>query len=379
MKEIKENLDNLKKSNSYYLHYVPAFVLFVVIFKFIYSDNGISTLFGIFVPILGGIFLAVVLNPIYKLIRDKVFNCKMFAILIVYSVFVGIIVTAGIIIIPRVVGSINQFIIDIPRMINSLEKLFENPPERLQFIIERQSYQFFLDNIQTLTQRISEMVSGILDKTLIKLLDITSGIIDFIIAIFISGYILVDKNHFKNLASKTSYTFFSDETAQEIIDLGYELNQNVTKFIFGKFIDSLIIGIIAFIVMNFIIQTPYPLILSIVIGITNMIPYFGPFIGGVPAAIVTLLLDPIKGLWMILFVVILQQFDGWILGPKILGIQLALKPVWIITAILIGGGLFGLWGMFFATPVAALLKTIFNKYMDIKLKDKKIYLENENN
>ncbi len=376
MKELKENL---KKSNSYYLNYVPAFVLFVIIFKFIYLDNGISTLFGIFVPILGGIFLAVVLNPMYKLIREKLINIKMIAILIVYSIFVGIIVMAGIIVIPRVVGSVNQFIMDIPRMINALENLFEDPPERLQFIIEHQSYQFFLDNIQTLTQRISEMVSSLVDKTLVKLLDITSGIIDFIIAIFISGYILVDKNHFKNLASKTSYTFFSDDKAQEIIDLGYELNQNVTKFIFGKFIDSLIVGMIAFIVMNFIIQTPYPLILAIVIGITNMIPYFGPFIGGVPAAIIILLLDPVKGLWMMLFVFLLQQFDGWVLGPKIIGIQLDLKPVWIITAILIGGGLFGLWGMFFATPIAALLKTIFNKYMDIKLKDKKIHLENENN
>jgi len=376
---MKEIQDNFKKSNSYFIHYIPAFVLFIIIFKFIYSDNGISTLFGIFVPILGGIFLAVVLNPMYKLIRDKVINIKMIAILTVYSVFVGIIVTAGIIIIPRVVGSINQFIMDVPRIINALENLFQDPPERLQFIMHHQSYQFFLDNIQTLTQRISEMVSSILDKTLLKLINIASGIIDFIIAVFISGYILVDKSHFKNLASKTSYTFFSDETAQEIIDLGYELNQNVTKFIFGKFIDSLIIGIIAFIVMNFIINTPYPLIFSIVIGITNMIPYFGPFIGGVPATIITLLLDPIKGFWMILFVFILQQFDGWVLGPKILGIQLDLKPVWIITAILIGGGLFGLWGMFFATPIAALLKTIFKKYMDIKLKDKKIFLENENN
>ncbi|MDW7669402.1 MAG: AI-2E family transporter [Bacillota bacterium] len=376
MKELKENF---KKSNSYYLNYVPAFVLFVIIFKFIYLDNGISTLFGIFVPILGGIFLAVVLNPMYKLIREKLINIKMIAILIVYSIFVGIIVMAGIIVIPRIVGSINQFIMDIPRMINALENLFEDPPERLQFIIEHQSYQFFLDNIQTLTQRISEMVSSLVDKTLVKLLDITSGIIDFIIAIFISGYILVDKNHFKNLASKTSYTFFNDDKAQEIIDLGYELNQNVTKFIFGKFIDSLIVGMIAYIVMNFIIQTPYPLILAIVIGITNMIPYFGPFIGGVPAAIIIFLLDPVKGLWMMLFVFLLQQFDGWVLGPKIIGIQLDLKPVWIITAILIGGGLFGLWGMFFATPIAALLKTIFNKYMDIKLKDKKIHLENENN
>jgi len=354
-------------------------VLFVVIFKFIYLDNGIATLFGIFVPILGGIFLAVVLNPLYKLIRERLINVKMLAISIVYLVFVGIIVIAGIIIIPKVVGSINQFIMDVPRMINSLENLFQDPPERLEFIMEHPSYQFFLDNIQTLTQRISEMVSSILDKTLVKLIDITSGFFNFIIAIFISGYILVDKSHFKNLASKTSHTFFSDETAQEIMDLGYELNENVTKFIFGKFIDSLIIGMIAFVVMNFLIQTPYPLILAIVIGITNMIPYFGPFIGGVPATIVTLLLDPFKGLWMILFVIILQQFDGWVLGPKILGIQLDLKPVWIITAILIGGGLFGLWGMFFATPFAALIKTMFNKYVDIKLKDKNIYLENENN
>src|SRR6056297_2362408 len=336
MKEIK---DENTPTNSYYLHYVPAFVLFVVIFKFIYLDNGIATLFGIFVPILGGIFLAVVLNPLYKLIRERLINVKMLAISIVYLVFVGIIVIAGIIIIPKVVGSINQFIMDVPRMINSLENLFQDPPERLEFIMEHPSYQFFLDNIQTLTHRISEMVSSILDKTLVKLIDITSGFFNFIIAIFISGYILVDKSHFKNLASKTSHTFFSDETAQEIMDLGYELNENVT----------------------------------------NIIPYFGPFIGGVPASIITLLLDPIKGLWMILFVVILQQFDGWVLGPKIIGIQLDLKPVWIITAILIGGGLFGLWGMFFATPFAALIKTMFNKYVDIKLKDKNIYLENENN
>jgi|SRR6056297_1069606 len=356
---------------------MPAFVIFVVIFKFLYLDNGISTLFSIFVPIFGAVFLAVVLNPLYKYIREKIIDNKIIAIICVYTLFVGIMVTAGVIIIPRVVKSINQFILDIPNMIAGIEALFANPPERLEFIMEQQSYQFFVDNIQTLTQRASELVSSLLDKTLIKLIDITSGVVKFIIAVFVSAYILVDKNHFKNLASKISHTFFSEEKANEIIDLGYQLNENVTKFIFGKFVDSLIIGLIAFISMNFIIKAPYPLILSIIIGITNMIPYFGPFIGGVPAIIVTLLLDPVKGLWMVLFVFLLQQFDGLILGPKILGIQLDLKPVWIITAILVGGGLFGVWGMFFATPFAALLKTIFNKYMDIKLEGKKIHYENE--
>ena len=365
------------RGNSYYIHYIPAFVIFVMLFKFLYLDNGVATLFNIFVPIFGAVFLAVVLNPMYKFIRDKIINNKVIAIIIVYTIFIGFIVTAGVIIIPRVVRSINQFILDIPNMISAAEVFFADPPERLEFIMEQQSYQFFLDNIQTLTQRASELVSNLLDKTLIKLISITSGIVKFIIAVFISAYILVDKNHFKNLSSKISHTFFSEEKANEIIDLGYQLNKNVTKFIFGKFIDSLIIGIIAFISMNFIIQAPYPLILSIIIGITNMIPYFGPFIGGFPAIIVTLLLDPVKGLWMILFVFLLQQFDGLILGPKILGIQLDLKPVWIITAILVVGGLFGVWGMFFATPFAALLKTIFNKYMDIRLKGKKIHYENE--
>jgi len=371
---LKETKD---RGNSYYIHYIPAFVIFVIIFKFLYLDKGISVLFSIFVPVFGAIFLAVVLNPLYKFIREKIINNKIIAITIVYTVFVGFMVIAGIIIIPRVVRSINQFILDIPNMIAVAEAFFADPPERMEFIMEQQSYQFFVDNFQTLTQRLSELVSELLDKTLIKLISITSGIAKFIIAIFVSAYILVDKNHFKNLASKISHTFFTESKANEIIDLGYQLNKNVTKFIFGKFVDSLIIGVIAFISMNFIIKAPYPLILAIIIGITNMIPYFGPFIGGIPAIIVTLLLDPIKGLWMILFVFLLQQFDGLILGPKILGIQLDLKPVWIITAILVGGGLFGLWGMFFATPFAALLKTIFSKYMDIRLKGKKIHYENE--
>jgi predicted PurR-regulated permease PerM len=105
-----------------------------------------------------------------------------------------------------------------------------------------------------------------------------------------------------------------------------------------------------------------------------MIPYFGPFIGGVPAVIITLLINPVKGLWMIVFVLLLQQFDGLVLGPKILGIKLDLKPIWIITAIIIGGGLFGVWGMFFATPVAALLKTIMYNYMEFKLDNQELDL-----
>jgi len=133
-------------------------------------------------------------------------------------------------------------------------------------------------------------------------------------------------------------------------------------------LDSFIIAIITYLGSKFVIGAQYPMILALIIGVTNMIPYFGPLIGGVPAVIITLLVEPVKGLWMILFVIIIQQFDGLVLGPKILGIQLDLKPIWIIIAIIVGGGLFGIWGMFFATPVAALIKTVMYTYMEPKLR-----------
>ena len=131
----------------------------------------------------------------------------------------------------------------------------------------------------------------------------------------------------------------------------------------GKAIDSLIIGILAFIGLTFM-QAPFPLILSLILGVTNMIPYFGPFIGAIPAICITLLIDPVLAIWVGIFILILQQFDGNFLGPKILSNSLDLSPLWIILAVLVGGGVMGPLGMFIGVPIFATIKTFGGEYIN---------------
>jgi predicted PurR-regulated permease PerM len=356
-----------KKSNRFFLYYVPMFIIFVIIFKFIYHDNGVSRIINIFVPILAGVFLSLVLNPLMNFLR-RIFKVKLVAILLAYVIFVSVLTLFTLLIIPQIGRSLSTFIHDTPKIIAGIENLFRNPPEFLDFIETKEAYAFYQSNIPRLVESLTNFSSTMVSMTILSVISLTSALIKFVMALIISAYILWDKSHFERLYQKVLYSFFEKETSAQIIKLGNELNDNVVSFISGKLLDSFIIAIITYLGTRFIIEAQYPLILALIIGVTNMIPYFGPLIGGVPAIIITLLVDPVKGLWMILFVIIIQQFDGLILGPKILGIQLDLKPIWIIIAIIVGGGLFGIWGMFFATPVAALLKTIMYTYMEIKLR-----------
>lgn len=355
-----------KKNSRYYLTYIPVFIVLVVIFKFIYQDNGLSKIFNILVPILTGIFLAMVLNPLMKAFR-KVFRFKLVSIILAYATFISFIMLVAFIITPQIARSITALIRDLPRLIAGIENFFQNPPEFFDFLETDEIYAYYQSIIPEIVTRTTLLINTLANRTIASAINVVYALINFIIAIVISVYLLWDKGTFKKLYQKVIYSFFEKETSNQIIKLASELNQNVIRFIIGKIIDSSIIGLMAYLGIRYIIQAEYPLILALIIGIANMIPYFGPLIGGVPAVIITLLVDPGKGLWMTLFILALQQFDGLILGPKILGIQLNLKPVWIISAIIVGGGLYGVAGMFFATPIAALIKTIMNNYMEFKL------------
>ena len=147
-------------------------------------------------------------------------------------------------------------------------------------------------------------------------------------------------------------------------------------FISGKLLDSLIIGILCFIVMS-IFNWPYAVLVSVIVGVTNVIPFFGPFIGAIPSAFLILLVDPMTCLYFVIFVFILQQFDGNILGPKILGDSTGLSSFWVIFAILIGGGLFGFIGMLIGVPTFAVIYTLVRSAIEKKLKEKELPCKTE--
>ena len=153
-----------------------------------------------------------------------------------------------------------------------------------------------------------------------------------------------------------------------------ECNTIFSSFIIGKSLDSLIIGIICFILMT-ILKLPYSVLLSVIVGITNMIPYFGPFIGAIPGVVLFLVISPIKSIIFAVMILALQQFDGLYLGPKILGNSTGLKPLWVIFGITVGGAYAGVLGMFLGVPVVGVIAHLLNKSITSRLEKKNITID----
>ena len=192
---------------------------------------------------------------------------------------------------------------------------------------------------------------------------------EFFIGIIIAVYLMISRETFMSQGKKVIYAFFNDEHAEMFIQLLKECNRIFGGFINGKLLDSLIIGILCFIGAS-LLQMPYSVLVAVIIGVTNVIPFFGPYIGAIPSTILIMLASPSKGLIFIVFILVLQQFDGNILGPKILGDSIGLSPFWIIFAILLGGGLFGIVGMLFGVPVFAVFYFLVKSFIDYRLSKK---------
>lgn len=203
------------------------------------------------------------------------------------------------------------------------------------------------------------------------LIDIMKFLKDFIIGIIICIYFLNSKELFKAQSKKLTFAILKKENARILINEARFVNRTFSGFITGKLIDSAIIGIICFVVMT-IMHMPYIMLVSVIIGVTNIIPFFGPFIGAIPSTIIILTASPIQGLYFVIFILILQQIDGNIIGPKILGDSTGLPSFWVMFAILIGGGLFGFVGMIVGIPIFAIIYAYISRMVDYRLKKKKL-------
>ena len=160
---------------------------------------------------------------------------------------------------------------------------------------------------------------------------------------------------------------FSVERAQKIRRAIAFTDKTFSGFINGKLLDSAIIGVICYIGCA-LLDMPYALLVSVIVGVTNVIPFFGPFIGAVPSALIILLVDPVKCLIFVVFIIILQQLDGNLIGPKILGSSIGINGFWVMFSIILGGGLFGFWGMLLGVPVFVVIYTAINEHITKKLK-----------
>ena len=204
--------------------------------------------------------------------------------------------------------------------------------------------------------------------------DIVSNITNFLIGIVIALYLLLDSEKFTLQLRKVTYSIFPVNFARWLSSVCRLTTDMFYKFISGKAIDSLIIGIICYIGCK-ILNMPYAVLIAVIIGVTNMIPVFGPFIGAVPCLLILVMIDPIKSLEFLIFIVVLQQCDGNIIGPYILGDAVGLPTFWVMFAIIVGGALFGFVGMFIGVPSFAVIYTLLKRNVENRLKEKNLTFE----
>ena len=199
--------------------------------------------------------------------------------------------------------------------------------------------------------------------------NVFSSLWNIILGIIISIYMLIDKEKLCALIKKITYATFSKEWTLKLIDLTRRTNDTFGKFIIGKIIDSTIIGILTFIILS-IFDMPYTILISVIIGITNIIPFFGPFFGAIPSFVIIMFVSFPKAIWFLIIILIIQQLDGNIIGPKILGDSIGISAFWILFSLLIAGKVLGLTGMIIGVPLFAVVYSVIKEIVESNLKKK---------
>ncbi len=354
-----------------YLHLIPIIFISFILFKLVNDKESLKWVLKVLSPFIWAFAIGYILNPMVKSIERNFKLKRGWSILITYVIVFGIVVFVITIVTPNVIDSVGTLVSNMPNYIKQLEKYVELNLTKIELLQDYGIISYSQSILDKTLNKSSTVVDSVLNTAIIQAINVTSIVIKLLISITISIYLLKDKETLLLKIKRTVYAIFGYDKAKKIIKVAKETDDIFSKYLVGKLIDSIIIGILCFIIVS-IAKIPYSLLISVIIGVTNMIPYFGPIIGAVPSVFIVLLINPIKALWILIIIFILQQFDGLYLGPKILGDQVGIRPFWVISAITLGGAMFGVVGMFLGVPVIAVIKMLVERYVGKKLDDKNI-------
>ncbi|MCW6107946.1 AI-2E family transporter, partial [Clostridium sporogenes] len=282
------------------------------------------------------------------------------SILICYVITLGIVALVLSMIVPKVFQSIMDIFQNIPYFTNKGYEMVNNllVNEDISNIIN--SSNVFKGNYKDLIDKIAGFTSVGLNTILNQTISFTTFMVNLVFGLIIAIYVLNDREKFVYNGKKVVFLIFREKYGEKIIEFFRTVNSMIKLYIGIKALDSLIIGLLALIGL-IILKSPYALLIALIVCVTNMIPYFGPFIGMIPAVVINLFYVPVKALWVLIFLFLLQQFDAWYLEPKLVGDKVGLSPFLIILGITIGGSLFGVWGMLLASPAMAVIKIYTTK------------------
>lgn len=376
-------------------------VILSILFRYYLYNGGIfqgtiRKFASILMPFIIGLVFAYLIWPIVKFFETQVFmrlynkrNVKLdtksdrkvktvfrvLSIILAFIVVIALLTAFFFSVLPEIYRNIEQLIVAFPTYYGNFIDWADNILSKQTILVQ--------NNVDDLFNSYSEEIGGFLRETLlpgaksfvsmvyIGIFGLFNTILDVLIGLIIAVYLILSKEKFVGQCKKLIYSYISPEKANNLlVDLRF-IDKTLGSFLVGKIIDSIIIGIICSICMS-ILKLPYVSLISLIIGVTNIIPFFGPFLGAVPSCILILLISPKQCIVFLVLVLVLQQLDGNVIGPAILGSSIGISSFWIIVAITIFGGLFGLLGMILGVPLMAVIYAFVRRNVNNRLTKKKL-------
>ena len=374
------------KKNLHVLGIVIAGISFLATVLYLPNILAIlSTVFSAFYPFVLGLMIAFILNLPLNFFEKKVFKrlnkpkykfwtkikrgvCLLLSIILI----LGILTVAFSFIIPQFVDAIKKFISSLPTYMASLNNTITNLSNRFHLSLDTDKLSINWENISaTVLNYINTNKSAITVGTVDAIVAIFNGLFDFILGFVFAIYILVSKESLGKLAKRILFSLFKRKKAEKILSISSMSSKVFSGFVAGQCIEVLLIGTLCFIGM-LIFKMPYPLMISCIIALTAFIPVFGALIGTSISAFIILLENPIKALWFVVFIIVLQQIESNAIYPKIMGKSVGLPGIWVLLAVTVGGSLFGIPGMLLGVPSCSVLYCLLESWLHSRLTNRKI-------
>lgn len=344
-----------------------------------------SKFFSILTPFFWGFAIAYILTPVLKYCErmlNRISKGKLrprprraLSVICTYLFALIVLVVFFRIVVPQIAQSFATLASQVPGWMEQLRVIAMELVEKydLQNInlsaLEATTFDKLLNTLQDMLKNLSTALTSAIPQIIQTTVNVTAGVLNVIIGFIISVYMMFSKELFFARIRKLFTALFPEKSVDKMASVIHQSNDIFSGFISGKIVDSFIIGLLCFIFMS-LFGWPYAMLISVIVGVTNVIPYFGPFIGAIPSILILLMVEPWTALWFAIFILVLQQIDGNIIGPKILGDSTGLSAFWVIFAITIFGSLMGPLGMFIGVPLFAVIYSLIRQFAEWRLSKK---------
>lgn len=345
-----------------------------------------STVLNVLMPFVVGLVVAFLVNLPYVYFSEKAFAgmankgklCrklrKPLALVLAYLIIFGVMIFLITILVPELIDSVDKLITNFSAYFESFRVWLTDFMDRwfnIQLTKDSDIFVFINDIVTRITgnelsQWASNLSSSLMPSVFDMTKNVTTTIINLFMGVFISCYFMGCKEKLIYQVKKFSVAYIPDRVNSKLLEIGELSNKIFGKFVYGKIIDSMLIGVLCFIGMS-IFGFDYAALMSVIVAITNLVPMFGPIVGAVVTIFIMLVINPIEAVWFAIFLLILQQIDGNFIGPKILGNSIGISGFWIMASVIVGSGLFGFWGMLLAVPVFSTLYVLLTRHVNSRI------------